>query len=742
MSQNQKNFKNPPSSGIRKYSNIIIYIVLLLIFIGTLLSYNIYMSSQIAKDTVAINLASRQSVLVQEMAKGVMNIDLMTSDVIQQTQKSITDNNHETLTQAINRHIAQSDHIQNALDELRTSRSLFDTTLTAFAKGGETTSLSGETVILDKVTNPNGIQSIQNSQETWAPYLRLMDSFLNSFGQNELNKEAIGFTVDYARIFNSQLLYEANDLVKILELETNNKTQILQIVQTVGIAVVILFFFIIVFGALRRLLKTDEELAYAREQTMQILTTVREGLFLIGPDLVIADQYSAELENILGHNNISGVTLNKLLEQLISKKDFQVTEEFIEQLFNDDVIEELIWELNPLDRVHTSIMSDNNEKNERILSFNFTRVHDENDKIINVLVGVVDITRQVVLEERLAHEKKKHNHELELLSSILNIPHDTMYGFMNYVKDCCHRINRILMQPCSGKNELLEKANGIFREAHGLKGEASSLKMHRFVSLAEEMEQEIKQIKEIPGLTGQDFMHLAVTLESILNLNHHIESILQRINSQGAKDIMSLIQDNATETQNRTVTTLDTNSETAQLKQFIKEIAARNSKQVDFNITGYDHAHSLTQENQPKLREILIQLLRNAVVHGIETPKERLLHKKEQTGLISCDFKIDNNELVMLFSDDGNGIRFEQLKEKAKQEGFITDSDDELQTKRKLLQYLFRSGISTENHVHEDAGQGVGMDLVKQRLKELKASISVNSKENKGTVFKIRIPLS
>lgn len=756
MSQKIHSSHQTPSV-ISKYLNIILYIVFLLAFMGALLIYNIYMSSRIAKDTVAINLASRQSVLVQEMAKDVMNIDLMTDDIIQKAQEALllqsTDGRIDTqkLTQTINQNVAQSDEIHDALDELRISRDLFDATLSAFARGGQTQSLTNENVVLEKVSNEQGLQSIQNSQETWAPYLRLMDSFLSSLSKNELNKEAIGFTVDYARIFNGQLLYEANDLVKALEHETQKKTQMLQWVQTGGIAVIVLFFFMIVFGALRRLLKTDAELTQAREQTTQILATVKEGLFLIDSDLVIASQYSDQLEHILGHNEIAGVTLDKLLERLISKKNFQVTEEFIEQLFNDDVIEELIWELNPLDRVRVYINQADGEKNEeRILSFNFTRVYDEHEHITNVLVSVADITRQTVLEERLEHEKQRHNHQLELLSSILNMPHETIQNFLRYVKNCCHRINQILMQPSANKNDLLDKANAIFREAHGLKGESSSLKMRHFVSLAEEMENAVKQIKEMPDLTGQDFTALAINLESILQLNHQIEAILERMNAQGGKDMLDLIQndesylphlDGKIHEEALPSFTSAPQSEEERLTQFIHEIASRNHKNVEFTLGGYEQSASLGAENQAKLREILIQLLRNAVVHGIETPQERQQQLKTPTGYVSCHFSQEDHELIMLVEDDGQGIRFEQLKEKAEQEGFISAFDDENQIKRKLMQYLFKSGISTESHVHEDAGQGVGMDLVKQRLKELNGSISLSSKENKGTIFKIRIPL-
>ena len=143
-----------------------------------------------------------------------------------------------------------------------------------------------------------------------------------------------------------------------------------------------------------------------------------------------------------------------------------------------------------------------------------------------------------------------------------------------------------------------------------------------------------------------------------------------------------------------------------------------------------------------KLPAILIHLVRNAIDHGIESPEERKKLGKPAKGTISVSVNQVSNRIFVNVKDDGHGIDYEKIRDKAlrlfpEREADIRNADE-----TDLLQFIFSSGFSTKEEQSELSGRGIGLDVVRTEMDKLKGKITVYSEANKGTNFELSLPAS
>jgi chemotaxis protein histidine kinase CheA len=137
---------------------------------------------------------------------------------------------------------------------------------------------------------------------------------------------------------------------------------------------------------------------------------------------------------------------------------------------------------------------------------------------------------------------------------------------------------------------------------------------------------------------------------------------------------------------------------------------------------------------------VLTQLVRNAVYHGIEAPDHRMAKGKDESGCITLSISLSGGKIVVQLNDDGKGLDFQAIRNKARSTGLVTD-EKQLEDRNSLLQVLFSPGFSTAEEAGMHAGRGIGLNLVKDRVKEMKGAIKLQSEDGKGTTFRILIPL-
>ena len=142
------------------------------------------------------------------------------------------------------------------------------------------------------------------------------------------------------------------------------------------------------------------------------------------------------------------------------------------------------------------------------------------------------------------------------------------------------------------------------------------------------------------------------------------------------------------------------------------------------------------------LVEPLMHLVRNAVAHGIESPETRRLVGKPETGTITISVVNQETHVVLKVSDDGRGIAWSTLKERAVEAGLIDPAAAVSLGPEGLGSLLFHPGLTTAEKLTMSAGRGVGMSIIKESVESKKGTISLETSANQGTTFTLRIPLA
>jgi len=176
----------------------------------------------------------------------------------------------------------------------------------------------------------------------------------------------------------------------------------------------------------------------------------------------------------------------------------------------------------------------------------------------------------------------------------------------------------------------------------------------------------------------------------------------------------------------------------SQFQRFVRDTARQLGKEIRLDITGGDT--ELDKTVIEKIIDPLKHMIRNAIDHGIESPEERVASGKNSEGVISLNaYHLEGNVCIEI-SDDGKGLDLERIREKGIEKGLIR-SGEEL-TDEKIVSLIFAPGLSTATDVGKLSGRGVGMDVVKNNIAELRGSIKVDTEKGKGSRFRIKLPLT
>ena len=177
---------------------------------------------------------------------------------------------------------------------------------------------------------------------------------------------------------------------------------------------------------------------------------------------------------------------------------------------------------------------------------------------------------------------------------------------------------------------------------------------------------------------------------------------------------------------------------TNKLHRTVREVAGNLDKKVQLVVTGADI--ELDKLIWEKIADPLMHLLRNAVDHGVEPQEVRQSLGKPLVATIKLETLREGNQVVIRIADDGAGLDYAAIQTKVRKMR-LSNKVEEL-TDDELSQFIFFPGFSTRSEISEISGRGVGMDVVKENIQNLKGVIRVASKKGHGTKFTIRIPLT
>jgi two-component system, chemotaxis family, sensor kinase CheA len=173
-------------------------------------------------------------------------------------------------------------------------------------------------------------------------------------------------------------------------------------------------------------------------------------------------------------------------------------------------------------------------------------------------------------------------------------------------------------------------------------------------------------------------------------------------------------------------------------QRLVRDVSTKFKKKVDFIVEGKET--ELDKTIIEKIVDPIMHILRNSIDHGLETPERRIELGKPETGTIVLKAYPSGVHVVIEIVDDGAGIDVEKVRKTAINRGYISINDDF--TTEQMLKLILSPGFSTSENVSEVSGRGVGMDVVYQKISEIRGELDIQTEANKGTTITIKLPLT
>jgi two-component system, chemotaxis family, sensor kinase CheA len=534
----------------------------------------------------------------------------------------------------------------------------------------------------------------------------------------------------------------------------------------------------------------------AQEQTRDILKTVREGFFLLDAHYRIGAVWSDALTRMFSRSDFAGLTFEELLRDLVPASTLGTAMKYIKLLWGDRAHENLMKSINPLGQLEITMENGHGGKETRYLQFDFHRVMGP-EGIKHVLCSVGDVTSSVLLARELHESQENANAQIDMMVGMMHVDPLQLVSFLDTAETGLKLVNTILKEPARTDAEFRKKLTGLFRELHTIKGEASALNLKSVANRVHTLEDMVGECKKKPELSGNDFLPMVLKLDDLLAHLRNVREMAARLTvlkdtAPGAAAAAATTGTYpaaampAARHPAPTATTgtypaatapppppppraaappapssppggVTTRNESAPgPAASTAPSAARRVEELSPAL--YSMAERLAQDHAKRFRltlrglgdvpppytatikDCLIQMLRNAAVHGIESPDVRLAQAKKDTGSVQVDFRKTSEGYELVFEDDGAGIAPDALKAAAVRRQLISEEDAALMDTRAAMALIFRPGFSTQDEISMDAGRGVGMDVVARSVYALGGKIGVSTHPGKFTRFKIVLP--
>jgi two-component system chemotaxis sensor kinase CheA len=454
-----------------------------------------------------------------------------------------------------------------------------------------------------------------------------------------------------------------------------------------------------------------------RDEIAAMKDSMKIGLFFMDQNHIIQDHYSRYLEEMLSETDLFGKPFTDIIADSVNPSELRNIKDYFEMVIKHTFDQEMLDDINPLNELHYVNKSNGSRK---VFQCGFATVERGHGEVF-LLVTVYDITAKVELQKRLQEEQNKRQEEMQSVFELIQVDSNVFGDFMQDMEYEFNTIDKILKDKKLSTHDTLVKT---YQSIHAIKSNAVILGLNIFGNKAHSLESVIKKLREQKEeVPFSEMLNLTMQIEQLSNERESFKMVIDKLNSytkdQGGK--------------NQSLSILITS-----LAKAAEKAAADMGRKVRFISSDIDLA---AVENGPRrvMKEILMQLIRNSVAHGIEPPDVRRAKGKNETGIIKLSIKLVSNIINIELRDDGRGLDYKKISEKAVRNKIIKKED--AANKNMLIKAIFAPGFSTAENEGMHAGRGIGLNLVRDRVKEVKGAIKLRSEPNKGTAFLISIPI-
>jgi two-component system chemotaxis sensor kinase CheA len=498
----------------------------------------------------------------------------------------------------------------------------------------------------------------------------------------------------------------------------------------------------VMFISVKRHEREKQELISAGSRlTDAILKTSSVGLFLMDSRGRIQPQVSASLSTLFRRQEFDNLTLEKLIAPLVSAKTLSVVRTHMTRFLELGRGETA--DSDPLQDVEVKVANADGGFVSAHYSFEFSPTeiaHEERSWVVRV----TDITARSQQQRELEDLRVQVLTQGEILRSVLKAGGTRFGAFLQRTDASMKSIDGVLKKPAREAGAFRHKLEQTLEEVDRIRRDAAALKLTGLQSAAREFEDALQELRSRETLSGSDFLPLAVKLDALSQASPGRETEgaapEARVTQNGTQIIEApkffaeLAQHAAPSAQRMAAV----GSLESTLTTLTDLVAQENHKSVALACSGLD---LVPTRYQATVKNVAIQLIRNAVVHGIEAAAERQAAGKPEAAALRLDFKaVSGNGFELTFQDDGRGLNPDKVRGVAVARGLVTEEEASRLRDRQAIKLIFKSGFTTLADGDGNTKHGSGMSLVRRYVHEAGGKIALASVVGQETRFKVTLP--
>ncbi len=434
------------------------------------------------------------------------------------------------------------------------------------------------------------------------------------------------------------------------------------------------------------------ELSQLNQTLSALLNSLGQGFFIFDQDGQCHDVYSKACLELL-----EAAPAKKKVWDVLHLPENKVSgfQKWMMTAFSEMLPFEDLAPLAPQDYAHSE---------KRNIQLEYFPLRSEDTVIQSIVVMATDKTALIAAQKEAEAEKNKVQQILKIIQNKKQIP--------LFISETKSQLDQLLNIKKNWQPNDLESLKRIL---HTLKGNAALYNIQPLADKAHHLETKVAEDIHFASQNWSDDVHsMNNDFQDFLNLKNELINDRENDNSNFRVEDFFLPFDS------------EMKKISTQLGKKVKPLSISTPPQLQLDETQY-----------ASLFSSMIHFIRNSLDHGIESPELRIQKGKSPEGEIKIALHNKADLLEIHVSDDGAGLNFDKLRQKAQERGLPSAQMNQEQ----LSMLIFEAAFSTQDQVSELSGRGVGLDAVKDNVTRLKGHITVETKKDFGTLFKITVPL-
>lgn len=460
------------------------------------------------------------------------------------------------------------------------------------------------------------------------------------------------------------------------------------------------------------------------------------GLLQLNSSIVTGAKNTRALDNIFNKGDYVLLSFLDLLAEVLDQNTFQRAQKYLVLLNGADTNSRLLQDINPLRNADVKIALGGGKFKQEHVQFMFRR-EIQNGKVSRVLVfikvakqiePVVEKPKQEVKPSKSSKtnkpDKPNKPEVTETVSEIVEMDESIIEDFLAEAIPALELLPTIVRRSTESQSKMRESLDYIGRSVHKIKGDAAILNFDEVVRLLHKFEDNLEPIKNKPSLSKSDFVDFLTVINKVIVRLKKFSVITEHVGTtnrkKGDASAQSLFQ---------------------RLQSFVEKLSREIKKDVRLVDEGFEQAQ-IPISLQKDVMSMVVQLLRNAVVHGIEDKATRRAGKKQSQGAINLGVRINFGEITITVRDDGASLDLKKIKQVAIKSGKYPEEEINNYTSSQLRNLILQPGFTTSSKIDVNSGRGMGLDIVNTTVKDLGGSLVIRAEKGISTEFTMTFPVA